>query len=61
MASRHILPRNDIAKHSKTIYCSCKPEYIGIENGFKIIIHNAFDAREIPSRIIQKFMIFYVN
>ena len=40
----HVIPNNDIHEHESTIYCHCKPE---IRWGERIVIHNAYDHREV--------------
>lgn len=45
MDTIHIMPIDDIFEHEETENCVCDP---GIEdrNGYRIVIHNAFDGRE---------------
>ncbi len=47
---QEIIPVNDIKEHEKfldgAIACPCNPVIEDLVNGGKMIIHNAFDARE---------------
>jgi hypothetical protein len=46
-----IIPINDIKEHDEeSTICECNPEVI-FENGEMIIIHNAFDGRELEEQI----------
>lgn len=40
----NIIPSNDTKKHIQSKFCDCIPR-IKVENGIKIIIHNAYDGR----------------
>ena len=42
----HVLPLNDIKEHTESTKCHCKPR-IEVVGANLIIIHNAFDHREI--------------
>lgn len=50
--SYHILPLNDLEEHEETTTCKCEPkiEYV---DGEMLIIHNAFDQREIIEEVEQ--------
>ena len=48
--SYHILPNNDLEEHEETTTCKCEPR-IEIINGEMLIIHNAFDQREIIEQV----------
>ncbi len=48
----HILPINDLKEHEESSTCDCTPELI-IENGEMILVHNAYDNREITQRNID--------
>ena len=46
-----ILPTNDIKEHDEeSTLCECEPT-VQYENGEMIIIHNAFDNREIIEQV----------
>lgn len=45
----HILPVNDSYSHVEAIYCECCPARHPEQ--FNLIIHNAFDSRELRERI----------
>ena len=46
-----IIPTNDIKEHKDyDTTCECNPKVI-FENGEMIIIHNAFDGRELEEQI----------
>ena len=47
MSIWHILPTNDIDTHEESTICKCEPKLEILENGDIMIIHNAFDGREI--------------
>lgn len=40
----HVLPRNDTHEHVESVKCPCNPK---VENDGRLIIHNAYDKREI--------------
>lgn len=40
----HVLPINDLYEHEEAEWCPCKPK---IEENGMLIIHNAFDNREV--------------
>jgi len=42
----HVHPLADILTHSLTDRCFCSPAIERAANGFKIVVHNAFDGRE---------------
>lgn len=42
----HVHPVLDLIAHTLTEWCICSPAKQAAPNGFKIIIHNAFDKRE---------------
>ncbi len=42
----HIVPLNDTKEHKESSTCSCEPEVKTVE-GNMLVIHNAFDLREI--------------
>lgn len=41
----HIVPINDVKKHTESRKCECDPD-VEEYNGVIIIIHNSFDGRE---------------
>lgn len=43
----HLLPEGDVKKHEESENCSCKPRIVDVEDGVTMIIHNAFDCREV--------------
>lgn len=46
-----IIPVNDIEEHEEELTtCKCNPKVI-FENGEMIIVHNAFDGRELEEQI----------
>lgn len=48
--SWHILPINDIKEHEESSTCDCMPT-VKIENGEMLIIHNAWDMREVTEEV----------
>lgn len=44
--TQHIIPLNDLEEHEELTTCKCCPS-VEFENGNMIVIHNAFDSREI--------------
>lgn len=45
----HVLPVNDIYLHADTgVHCNCNP-VVGRVEGALLVIHNAFDGRELFS------------
>lgn len=42
----HITPVNDIEEHEESIDCHCNPTINNEENA-QIVVHNAFDGREL--------------
>lgn len=49
----HVVPVKDLAPHnSDSEICVCNPKIEIQENGNKLIIHNAFDHREIFERYV---------
>lgn len=47
MSNWHILPTNDIKKHTEDSTCKCGPKVEIVEgSGDLLIIHNSFDGRE---------------
>lgn len=48
--SYHILPINDIKEHEESTICECEPKIEFIQ-GEMLIIHNAFDQREILEQV----------
>lgn len=43
----NILPINDSKEHEETSTCKCQPSIEILEDGELMIIHNAFDEREL--------------
>ena len=43
----HVLPTNDLVIHKEDGSCKCNPNIKTYDNGNVLIIHNAFDGREI--------------
>lgn len=43
----HILPVNDIYEHHESLRCSCRPKVKFSDKSELIIIHRAFDRREL--------------
>ena len=49
----HIYPINDLKEHNIfSTNCECNPK-IEIHNGVMLVIHNAFDQREIIEEVIE--------
>ncbi len=46
----HVMPVNDKKEHEMSVSCHCKPR-IEVEGAALIIIHNAYDHREIIEQI----------
>jgi len=46
----HVAPINDIREHILDVNCNCNPE-IKNEDEFKIVIHSAWDFREIMEEL----------
>lgn len=42
----HVTPVDDIQEHTESITCECSPT-VKTENGRLIVVHNAFDGREL--------------
>lgn len=56
--SAHIIPLNDEKKHEHSAECSCEPAVSWIDPDTNLpyprgplIVHNAFDCREISERV----------
>lgn len=49
----HILPVNDIKEHEEESTCHCCPSLIE-ESGEMILVHNAFDQRELLETAFEK-------
>ena len=49
----NILPVGDLKEHSEDSTCECHPRVI-YENGEMIIIHNAFDHRELKEQLLDE-------
>jgi len=47
MTDYHVLPTEDSKPHIENECCSCKPSVIIVPNGNRVIVHNAFDCREL--------------
>jgi len=43
---RHIIPANDIIKHTEDMFCQCNPTVEVQEDEYLLVIHNAYDGRE---------------
>ena len=48
----NILPINDLKEHTEDTTCECRPMVIE-ESGEIIVIHNAYDMREIVEQAIE--------
>jgi hypothetical protein len=48
----HILPRNDCKQHEESSTCDCKPSIV-FKDGELVVIHNAYDKRELLEELIQ--------
>ena len=42
----NIIPINDTEEHIEESICECYPEFVILDNGDMLIIHNAYDNRE---------------
>jgi hypothetical protein len=43
----HVLPMNDLKPHvERGQWCHCQPEVRKRADGYALVIHNAYDARE---------------
>lgn len=49
MILQHIIPENDLKPHVSEIFCECMP-YMDTEEP-TVIIHNAYDGRELQERL----------
>lgn len=43
----HVLPIDDLLKHEESENCQCQPKIEVQESGDLIVIHNAFDGRDL--------------
>lgn len=43
----HILPTGDTYKHSESVNCSCNPVCGYNKEGKFLVVHNAFDGRDL--------------
>ena len=43
---QHILPINDLKIHIENSTCHCSPEVQLLDNGYLLVIHNAYDGRK---------------
>ena len=48
----HVLPIDDLKEHTEDTVCECHPKVI-FENGNMIIVHNAFDKRELKEQLLD--------
>jgi hypothetical protein len=48
----HVLPISDLKEHTEETTCECHPRII-FENGNMIIIHNAFDCRDLKEQLLD--------
>lgn len=44
--TQHVIPLNDLKEHTEETTCHCNPKIIN-QGGSMIVVHNAFDKREI--------------
>ena len=49
----HVLPLNDTKPHIESEDCPCMPEIIDEYGSDKIIVHNAWDNREILEQAVD--------
>lgn len=49
----NIIPFGDIVKHIENGSCHCKPQIIN-EYGEDIVVHNAYDGREMVEDIVEE-------
>lgn len=42
----NVLPVNDLKPHIESPACKCQPSVEAVENGGRVIVHNAWDGRE---------------
>lgn len=47
----HVLPIDDLKKHSENSICECHPTSQILENGDILIIHNSYDGREFVEKL----------
>lgn len=52
MKTFHILPLNDTKEHTESSQCPCNPEILQ-ENHTRLIVHNAFDGREVVEQLLN--------
>jgi len=50
----NILPVNDIKHHVENSTCECKPKIEILEDGEIMVVHNAWDNREMNEELIEK-------
>lgn len=46
----HVIPLDDLREHIECVDCLCRPD---LEDGGRIVIHRAWDGREITERAID--------
>lgn len=50
----HVVPENDTRPHQDSTGCSCRPRIEQVEEGATVVVHNAFDGREITERAVDE-------
>lgn len=43
----HVLPINDALEHRESVECECKPKLELQDNDGLVVVHNAYDGREL--------------
>lgn len=47
----HCVPNNDLRPHIQETYCECKPRVTEETPWGRVLVHNAFDEREIIEKL----------
>lgn len=48
----HVLPINDLKPHEEKSTCACQPKVSNLEHGDMLVVHNAYDRREIMEQLL---------
>lgn len=52
MSQRHVYPVNDLYPHdTESADCDCDPKVEFLESGDTLVVHNAWDGREIIEQL----------
>lgn len=53
MTEFHLIPKDDVSKHTSSDKCTCSPKKEVSMSGNNIYVHSSFDNRESDSNIKQ--------